>query len=247
MNIKTLSYETRLDIALILSIIPHLFLLKFPMLVLKLSYSIRPKPLDLNHSIDSFLFDKKEGYCVHFASSFALSARMAGIPSRIVTGFKASKKNMVKNYLIIKELDAHAWVELYIKNNGWVRFEPTSSAYRILSSVDNIDGSTTSNSIFKTINMQFMYMKYLINNWILEKAKPRDEALNAMLPLLKRLKKLGVIKESYQTMEDLLQNAKTLINKDKIENISYLYHRVKYSSKSDKLKELKEAIVEILK
>jgi len=137
----------------------------------KLAYSIYPKPLDLNHSVDSFLFDKKEGYCVHFASAFANAARMGGIPSRIVTGFKASRKNMVENYLIIKQLDAHAWVELYLEGKGWVRFEPTSTATKVLSTVDNIEGSPSKaekNSIFKTINMQYMYVKYLINNWILD-------------------------------------------------------------------------------
>jgi len=133
-----------------------------------LAYTLHPKPLDLNRSIDSFVFEQKEGYCVHFASAFAKSARMAGIPSRIVTGFKASRKNMVENYLIVKEKDAHAWVELYLQNKGWVRFEPTQTAARILDTVDNLEGSMSQNSIFKEINMQFMYIKYLINNWILD-------------------------------------------------------------------------------
>jgi len=249
-----------------------------------LAYSLRPKALDLNRSIDSFLFEKKEGYCVHFASAFANSARMAGIPSRIITGFKASKKNMVENYLIIKELDAHAWVELYIKGEGWVRYEPTSTATRRLSTVDNIDGSTTQNSLFKAINMQFMYLKYLINNWILDynRSKQReiwqeilkntvllikilsvialisiaslalflllqrqrceDEALCAMLPLLKRLEKRGFIKASHETMQEFLDRVLHQTKLKQLEEISTLYHSIKYSNHQEPIKELEDKI-----
>ena len=144
----------------------------------KLSYSLKPKPIDLNNSTDSFLFDSKVGYCVHFASAFAISARLAGLPSRVVTGFKASKKNMVENYLIVRESDAHAWVELFLKDIGWRRFEPTATAYRVLSSVDNINNTIKEpNSIFKTINLNFMYFKYQINNWILEYNRSKQKAL----------------------------------------------------------------------
>lgn len=244
-----------------------------------LSYSIRPKPLDLNHSVDSFLFDKKVGYCVHFASAFANAARMAGIPSRVVTGFKAKRENMVENYLIIKEKDAHAWVELYIKNQGWVRFEPTATAARILSTVDDID-----NSIFKEINMQFMYVKYLINNWILQynrskqrelwkeilkntillikilsvialitlisltiflmlqRQKCEDEALCAMIPLLKRLEKLGYKKASHETMQSFLDRVSKQQEIGKLQEVSQLYHSIKYSNHKEPIKQLEDTI-----
>ncbi len=54
-----------------------------------LTYTLKPDALDTNHTTDSFLFDKRRGYCVHFASSFVTMARMAGIPARMVTGYKA--------------------------------------------------------------------------------------------------------------------------------------------------------------
>ena len=88
---------------------------------------MKPEALDINNTTDSFLFDKRLGYCVHFASSFVTMARMADIPARIVTGYKADKANSLNNYLPVKERDAHAWAELYIDDH-WSRFETTSSA-----------------------------------------------------------------------------------------------------------------------
>ncbi|MBN2825808.1 MAG: DUF3488 domain-containing protein [Campylobacterales bacterium] len=249
-----------------------------------IAYTLRPKPLDLNRSIDSFIFEQKEGYCVHFASAFAKSARMAGIPSRVVTGFKASRKNMVENYLIVKEKDAHAWVELYLQGKGWVRYEPTITAARILDTVDNIEGSMSQNSIFKEINMQFMYLKYLINNWILDynrskqrelwqeilkntvflikilasialitlislaiflmlqRQKCEDRALCAMKPLLKRLKRLGYEKEPYETMQSFLERVEQSRQWESLNEISKLYHRIKYSNHQEPIKLLEDKI-----
>ncbi len=98
-----------------------------------LTYTLKPQGLDINDPTDSFLFDSKNGYCVHFASAFATTARLIGIPSRVVTGFKATKNNMVNNYLIVRSSDAHAWVELYINKRGWSRFDPTSTASNTIS------------------------------------------------------------------------------------------------------------------
>ena len=131
-----------------------------------LTYSLKPEPLDINHSTDSFLFDKHQGYCVHFASSFVTMARMAGIPSRIVTGYKADLENSMKNYLAVKEKDAHAWAELYIDEH-WVRFETTSTASSIGAQTQSQKEKEAQNQFSKTINLYLMYAKYQVETWIL--------------------------------------------------------------------------------
>jgi hypothetical protein len=135
-----------------------------------LTYSLKPEPLDINNTSDSFLFDKRHGYCVHFASSFVTLARMAGIPARIVTGYKADKSNSLKNYLAVKERDAHAWAELYIDAH-WVRVETTSTASGIdteTSEALNMQGSEKEKSpILQKINLYLMYAKYQVETWIL--------------------------------------------------------------------------------
>ena len=136
-----------------------------------LTYSLRPKPLDLNHSTDSFLFWEKIGYCVHFASSFVVFSRMAGIPARIVTGYKGDLRNSVENYLLIKERDAHAWAELLI-GQAWKRVETTAFAARIDDGTQqrlSQDGFVEKkNSFFKQANLYLMYLKYQAETWIVE-------------------------------------------------------------------------------
>jgi hypothetical protein len=135
-----------------------------------LTYSLKPEALDINNTTDSFLFDKRRGYCVHFASSFVTMARMAGIPSRIVTGYKADKANSLNNYLAVKERDAHAWAELYI-NEHWVRYETTSTATGIDADTASVLGTDKTDKkispLFKRINLYLMYTKYQVETWIL--------------------------------------------------------------------------------
>jgi len=129
-----------------------------------LTYSLKPEALDINNTTDSFLFDKRLGYCVHFASSFVTMARMLGIPSRIVTGYKADKANSLNNYLPVKEHDAHAWAELYI-NEHWVRYETTSTASAIDAEAEEIFRGN--NERLKRLNLHLMYVKYQVETWIL--------------------------------------------------------------------------------
>lgn len=154
---------------------------------MELAYSLKPKAIDLEHPVDSFLFDSKVGYCVHFASAFASCARMIGLPSRIITGYKADRSNAINNYLLVKEADAHAWVELYIKGKGWMRFEPTSTAGRILTPDNdpNLSNSYTSTSLklsttqklFKQANLYYMYSRYVVNTWVLQYSRSKQLAL----------------------------------------------------------------------
>jgi hypothetical protein len=127
---------------------------------------LNPEALDLNNTSDSFLFDKRMGYCVHFASSFVIMARMADIPSRIVTGYKADKANSLNNYLAVREKDAHAWAELYL-NDHWVRFETTSTASAMDAQTVQVLGTNNSNEFIKRVNLYMMYLKYQVETWIL--------------------------------------------------------------------------------
>jgi len=78
-------------------------------------YTLTPAGPHANLTLDTFLFDSKEGFCEHFAAAFATLARLAGIPSRIVTGFAGGTYNPYGNFWIVSYADAHAWVELWDK------------------------------------------------------------------------------------------------------------------------------------
>jgi hypothetical protein len=133
----------------------------------ELTYTLRPKPLDLNNSTDSFLFDTKRGYCVHFAAAFATMTRMCEIPSRIVTGYKSDGKNSVENYLVIKEKDAHAWVEVYL-DSQWRRIESTALATLIDIGGEEQKQMYSSETTLAKLNLNLLYLKYQIDTWILE-------------------------------------------------------------------------------
>ena len=89
-------------------------------------YTTAPPPLRDN-PVDEFLFSTRAGFCEHYASSFAVLMRAAGIPARIVTGYQGGEFNTVGNYLTVRQADAHAWVEVWLGADGWVRIDPTAA------------------------------------------------------------------------------------------------------------------------
>jgi transglutaminase-like putative cysteine protease len=90
------------------------------------SYSLDVPPLPQGQdAVDFFLFDSRLGYCEHFASAYAVLCRLAGIPSRVVTGYSTGDYNPFSGLYEVSLDDAHAWVEIYLEGIGWVTREPT--------------------------------------------------------------------------------------------------------------------------
>ncbi len=89
-------------------------------------YTLSPSRLDLN-SVDDFLFNTRRGFCAHFASAFTLLMRAAGIPARVVTGYQGGDYNRLADYYIVRQSDAHAWSEVWLRGRGWVRIDPTAA------------------------------------------------------------------------------------------------------------------------
>ena len=102
-------------------------------------YTLSP-PEMLNNPIETFLFEKRAGFCSHYATAFVYLMRVAGIPARVVTGYQGGDYNAVGNFLEVRQANAHAWTEVWLKNKGWVRIDPTAAVApeRIEQSV-NID------------------------------------------------------------------------------------------------------------
>jgi hypothetical protein len=72
-----------------------------------------------------FLFDVRKGHCEYFASAMAVMLREIGIPARLVNGFRSGEYNQIGNNWIVRQYDAHSWVEAYFPPYGWVEFDPT--------------------------------------------------------------------------------------------------------------------------
>ncbi|MCW9012758.1 MAG: DUF3488 and transglutaminase-like domain-containing protein [Gammaproteobacteria bacterium] len=90
-------------------------------------YTLRP-PLTPGHdSVDQFLFNTRRGFCEHYAGSFAVLMRAAGIPTRIILGYQGGAFNPLNDVLTVRQSDAHAWTEVWLENQGWVRIDPTAA------------------------------------------------------------------------------------------------------------------------
>ncbi len=100
-------------------------------------YTLEPPRL-LNNPVDQFLFDSRKGFCEHYATSFVILMRLANIPARVVAGYQGGDWNPAGEHLIVRQSDAHAWAEVWLDNQGWIRIDPTSavSPDRIEQSID---------------------------------------------------------------------------------------------------------------
>ena len=127
---------------------------------------------------EKFFFENKTGYCEYYAGTFTILARLAGIPSRIVTGYYGGSYNELGSFYIFKQEDAHSWVEVYI-DNKWVRYDPTLSVpseniletnnSSFINSGQSINVSNeTKVSKINNIGIYFEYLNYVWTNSFLK-------------------------------------------------------------------------------
>ena len=91
----------------------------------------RPYPLA------AFLFDTKTGYCQQFSGVMALMLRMGGVPARVASGFSPGSYNSERKDYVVRDTDAHSWVEAYFPPYGWITFDPTPAASPATSQLDD--------------------------------------------------------------------------------------------------------------
>jgi len=89
-------------------------------------YTLRPPPMP-EDGIDALLFDNRRGFCAHYAGAMTFVLRAAGIPARVVVGYQGGAPGAGDEYLIVRQYDAHAWVEAWIPGAGWTRLDPTAA------------------------------------------------------------------------------------------------------------------------
>ncbi len=90
-------------------------------------YTLSPPLYQGRDSLDQFFFDSRRGFCEHYASATAVLLRDAGIPARVVTGYLGGEINPVNGFVVLRQRDAHAWVEYWTSQQGWARVDPTAA------------------------------------------------------------------------------------------------------------------------
>jgi len=78
--------------------------------------------------LESFLFADRQGYCQQFSGAMALLLRMGGVPARVAGGFSTGSYSARRGDYVVRDIDAHSWVEVYFPGYGWVAFDPTPPA-----------------------------------------------------------------------------------------------------------------------
>jgi transglutaminase-like putative cysteine protease len=131
-------------------------------------YTLKPSVLGLD-TVDEFLFDTKQGFCAHYASSLAYMLRLAKIPARVIAGYQGGEYNQQGGYYIVHQYDAHAWVEVQLAGIGWVRLDPTAmvAPERILSGLNIavgdqggfLNGSPIASAVLKISGLNWLRLR----------------------------------------------------------------------------------------
>jgi protein-glutamine gamma-glutamyltransferase len=103
----------------------------------------------------NFLFVRRSGHCEYFASAMTIMLRSIGIPARYVTGFLPGEFNDIGGDYIIRESDAHAWVEVYFPAYGWITFDPTPP------------GSEEHSGLFNRLSLYWDWLQFSWGEWVI--------------------------------------------------------------------------------
>ncbi|HMS26706.1 MAG TPA: DUF3488 and transglutaminase-like domain-containing protein [Burkholderiaceae bacterium] len=141
------------------------------------AYTLEPG-LFGTHTADEFWFDQKAGFCEHIASSFVILMRTMNVPARLVTGYQGGETNPIDGTWVVRQSDAHAWVEVWqvdatSQTGTWLRVDPTSavSPQRIdlqqrLAPAANVFGGTVNEALQNVWGtLGFNPLKQLRTGW----------------------------------------------------------------------------------
>jgi protein-glutamine gamma-glutamyltransferase len=168
------------------------------------TYTLEPGVFGI-HTADEFWFDRKQGFCEHIASSFVLLMRALDVPARVVTGYQGGEVNSVDGFWTVRQSDAHAWAEVWIAGQGWVRVDPTSAvapgrtgSFQRLAAPTNVftQALGTVNPAF-ALNLRAMWeaVNNRWNQWVLNYSQARQFEL---------LRNLGFASPSWEDLTYVL-------------------------------------------
>lgn len=129
-------------------------------------YTLKPPALGAD-LVDDFLWDSRQGFCEHFASSFVFFMRAAGVPARVVVGYQGGTLNSVDGSLSVRQRDAHAWAEVWLAERGWVMFDPTAAVApeRIQKGIEQSLSPTDRQLLTKPFGSSIRFLSLMREQW----------------------------------------------------------------------------------
>ncbi|GGJ71432.1 transglutaminase TgpA family protein [Deinococcus aquiradiocola] len=159
----------------------------------RLQYTLSPPLLTSADPVDELLYSTRQGFCEHFASSFAFLMRVSGVPARLVTGYLGGTENAGtggRPYLIVRQADAHAWVEVWLAGQGWVRVDPTAavSPARLQGGLaaalpDAAGGLESGRGVLPGLRLRLDALQNAWNEWVIGYDATRQQSLLTRLGL----------------------------------------------------------------
>lgn len=214
------------------------------------TYSLHSEYDDEEDRIYSFLFNNKEGICQEFASSMVLLCRSIGIPAKYVTGYLVAEKNPDTGHYIVREKDAHAFVEVYIAGYGWMTFDPTPEVIGddttleeevTWSRKDYIKGA----SFFLVLSILFIisrgglfYLQKFKLHFALVLGKPEKQIVELVKCTIYYLEKRGYKRKAYETLSQYAYSLKQ--EEIDIVELIELYEAYIYGNKEIGRQEIKQ-------
>ncbi|MEZ5657737.1 MAG: DUF3488 and transglutaminase-like domain-containing protein [Burkholderiaceae bacterium] len=166
-------------------------------------YTLQPPALG-RHSADDFLFETRAGFCEHYSSAFVILMRSMGIPARVVTGYQGAERNPVDGFYVVRQADAHAWAEVWLRGRGWVRVDPTaavaperietSNRLHPDSSRDEF-GRPVTKGLWTTFKVNLDAVTHRWNQWVLQFDRGTQKRL---------IDRLGLAGDDWRTLAALL-------------------------------------------
>ena len=166
------------------------------------TYTVTPPSLG-RHSVDEFLFDTRLGFCEHYASAFVVLMRALGVPARVVTGYQGGELNPVDGFLTVRQSDAHAWAEVWLRGRGWIRVDPTGTVAPLRlergaaeiarESGRALQGLGSDVTFLRTLRYNWEAIQNNWNQWVLSYSQERQRALVERLGLAPTLENVALV------------------------------------------------------
>jgi protein-glutamine gamma-glutamyltransferase len=171
------------------------------------SYTLEPGEYLGYDALDAFWFDRRQGFCEHFAASFVVLMRAMGVPARVVTGYQGAEKDTSTGpkTWVVRQSSAHAWAEYWQIGKGWVRTDPTAAVaperiqrHRALQTPRGVVADTLSRvspALWESVQSSLAYLQTQWNQQVL--SYTRGNQLNL-------LSKLGFKDPNWEDLAKLL-------------------------------------------